>query len=310
MVKSNRDYRDNLAKEMRNKYNERNEQLEQIDKLPLTEAVKKSARKDIMEAFYKEMEEFKKRPWYEEAKKTHLEEIKAKVWLNEAKKEKERLQKEYEEKMAKADENIADKTKSYEDAQIAHRWEIEYWEIKKELIWNYEAVEDDLLKNHLNVKENSEYMWLKWKEIHLTIPAVWKFKWFKFDCFISDDDFNFVKVDEDKSAYGKKSDHFYEIDDLCKLWEALQSYFEEYNAKCYISSFKISEWSIKNILTTTVWMKILSHILWARRVILKEYDEFCEENYFYNYEYSSVTRTIFLNQEEKNQKEKLVLKIQ
>lgn len=122
---TNKEFRSDLAKEMRDKYDERNEQLEQIDKLPLTEPVKESAKKEIMDNFYKEMDEMKTRPWFEEARKTHLEEIKARIKLAKSKQEKERLQKEYEEKLAKADEDIAESTKGYEDAQIAHRGKIE-----------------------------------------------------------------------------------------------------------------------------------------------------------------------------------------
>lgn len=122
---TNKKFRDDLAKEMRDKYNERNEKLEQAEKSSFSSGLKEQMKKEIMDNFTKEMDEMKSRPWYEDAKKTHLEEIKSKIWVNAAKKEKERLQKEYEEKLAKADEDIADKNKAYEDAKIAHRWEVE-----------------------------------------------------------------------------------------------------------------------------------------------------------------------------------------
>lgn len=100
MTKTNREFRSDLAREMRDKRKERNEQLRQIYKLPISESVKESAKKDIMETFYKQTEEFKSRPWYADAKKTHLDQIKAKIKFNKAKKE-------------------------YEDAQIAHGWAME-----------------------------------------------------------------------------------------------------------------------------------------------------------------------------------------
>lgn len=125
MVKTNKEIRSDFSKEMRDKYDERNEELERIGKSPYSEWLKEQMRKEIMDNFYKEMDEMKTRPWYEESRKTHLQEIKAKIKLGKSKKEKERLQKEYEEKLAKADEDIADKNKAYEDAQIAHRWEVE-----------------------------------------------------------------------------------------------------------------------------------------------------------------------------------------
>lgn len=157
---TNKEFRSDLAKEMRDKYDERNEQLEQIDKLPLTEPVKESAKKEIMDNFYKEMDEMKTRPWFEEARKTHLEEIKARIKLAKSKQEKERLQKEYEEKLAKADEDIAESTKGYEDAQIAHRGKIEddwnvseNWEIPQDLK-DYRQAWQEKIKNIISdVKE-------------------------------------------------------------------------------------------------------------------------------------------------------------
>ena len=122
---TNKKFRDDLAKEMRDKYNERNEKLEQAENLSFSDGLKEQMKKEIMENFDQEMEEMKSRPGYEKARKTHLEEIKARIKLAKSKQEKERLQKEYEEKLAKADEDIAESTKGYEDAQIAHRGKIE-----------------------------------------------------------------------------------------------------------------------------------------------------------------------------------------
>lgn len=150
---TNKKFRDDLAKEMRDKYKERNEKLEQAEKSSFSSGLKEQMKKEIMDNFTKEMDEMKSRPWYEEAKKTHLEEIKAKIWVNAAKKEKERLQKEYEEKLARADEDIADKNKAYEDAQIAHRWEVE-----QKITKNSDNTEDSEIPQELaDFRE-------KWKE--------------------------------------------------------------------------------------------------------------------------------------------------
>lgn len=125
MTKTNREFRSDLAKEMRDKRKERDEQLKQIDKLPLSEPVKESAKKDIMEAFYKQMEEFKNRPWYEEARKTHFEESKAKLKLNKVRLGKDKLQKEYEEKMEKINKDILVSENEYKGSKIANEWTAE-----------------------------------------------------------------------------------------------------------------------------------------------------------------------------------------
>lgn len=104
---TNKEFRSDLAKEMWDKYNERNEKLGQVEKSSFSDWLKGQMRKEIMENFNKEIDEMKSRPWYEEARRTHLEEIKTKI------------------KLAKSKKEYEDSLKAYEDAQIAHRWEIE-----------------------------------------------------------------------------------------------------------------------------------------------------------------------------------------
>lgn len=107
MVKTNQEFRSDIAKEMRDKYNERNEKLEQAEKSFFTDGLKEQMKTEIMDNFTKEMDEMKPRPWYEEAKKTHLEEMKAKI------------------KLAKSKKGYEDSLKVYKEAQIAHRWEVD-----------------------------------------------------------------------------------------------------------------------------------------------------------------------------------------
>ena len=171
MAKTNKELRSDLAKEMRDKYNEADEQLQKIDKSPFSEWVKTLMKQEIMNNFGAQTREMKNRPWYEEARRTYLDEIKAKKWVEAAKAEKERLLKEYEEKLAKADEDIAESNNSYENAQIAHRGKVEdnvesksenYWEIPQELKkyrrdWGFEitsitgVVKDRIIKAAENI---------------------------------------------------------------------------------------------------------------------------------------------------------------
>ena len=62
MAKTNREFRSDIAREMLDKRKERDEQLRQIDKLPIPKELKEMNRKAIMDNFYAEIDEIKKRP--------------------------------------------------------------------------------------------------------------------------------------------------------------------------------------------------------------------------------------------------------
>ncbi len=122
MAKTNKEFRSDLAKEMRDKRKERDAQLEQIEKSQFSEWLKENMRKEIKENFEREIDEMKNRPWYEEARKTHLDEIKSKSNVKKAKAEKERLQKESEdqtewtkEKSVKIPQKLSDYRKAWKE---------------------------------------------------------------------------------------------------------------------------------------------------------------------------------------------------
>ncbi len=145
MEKTNAAKRSDRAKEMRDKYDERNEQLSNIENLPLRELSKESTRKEIMENFDNQMAEFKARPWYEEARQTLLAEIQTKVKLAKSKKEKEKLQKEYEEKLAASDEKIKNSSKICKNAVKSH------WSNIESVRWKKKAIIKDLRDNYTTV---------------------------------------------------------------------------------------------------------------------------------------------------------------
>lgn len=95
--------------------------------------------------------------------------------------------------------------------------------ISEALVWNTEAILDDLKKNHVKVEKNVEMMWYEWKKIHINLPAVWNFKWFKFDCFVSN--LPITRKDfEENPEFEKKS---YSMDDISKLLYAMNEYMIE-----------------------------------------------------------------------------------
>lgn len=66
-TKTHKEFRSDLARKMRDKINERDKQLRQIDWLSVSGEVKEQKVKEIMEIFNKEIEEMKKDPQYDEA---------------------------------------------------------------------------------------------------------------------------------------------------------------------------------------------------------------------------------------------------
>ena len=98
---SYKQFRSELAKEMKKLHDERLEQLEKLDSLLISEKLKEEARKQIFNEFTKKIEEISERPWYLEAKEAHI-----------AENRKQFLQKKYE----KAIKDVMIKEKIFEDA--------------------------------------------------------------------------------------------------------------------------------------------------------------------------------------------------
>lgn len=250
---TNKNFRDDLAKEMRDKYNERNEKLEQAEKSSFSSGLKEQMKKEIMDNFTKEMDEMKTKPWYEEARKTHLQEIKARIKLAKSKKEKENLQKEYEEKMAKADENIVESTKAYEEAQIAHRGkveemsenggELEEGEIPQELKDFREAWKERIIgidnKSKEKIIKAAEKIPVK-VETESDGSRLIEFKlWWK-RWKILDPKLNSHSDDEYK--YSLNRDSIKHIDDTVKLWWMRWDDVEEWNNEKLKEYVKEKQW--------------------------------------------------------------------
>ena len=98
---SYKQFRSELAKQMKKLHDERLEQLEKLDSLLISEKLKEEARKQIFNEFTKKIEEISERPWYLEAKEAHI-----------AENRKQFLQKKYE----KAIKDVMIKEKIFEDA--------------------------------------------------------------------------------------------------------------------------------------------------------------------------------------------------
>lgn len=95
-----------------------------------------------------------------------------------------------------------------------------------ELIWNAEAILNDLKKNHVKEK-NVEEMGYQWKRVYIDFPAVGSFKWFKFDYFVSEDK---ISKDELKSN-PKLKEKLHSFSEIWKLLQAMNSYMKEFGVK-------------------------------------------------------------------------------
>lgn len=144
MENSSKTLRDTLALQMREKLKERNHQLEQAEMSIFSDKLKEMMRLEIMRNFKKEIDKIMKTQWYDRARQAHLEVNRAKRNLNRAILEKENLLQEYKEKLAKADENIVESQKMYEEAEMKYKWEIQDSNIDT---WK-------VIDNNINIKNN------------------------------------------------------------------------------------------------------------------------------------------------------------
>jgi len=104
---TNKELLDEISGEMKDLHDEREKKLEEVEKSEYSDGLKKQMRKEIMDNFYAKMEEFKERPWYDDAIKSARHEWSLRWKLKKIEKQRDKIQNEYE------------------IAQIAHRWKIE-----------------------------------------------------------------------------------------------------------------------------------------------------------------------------------------
>jgi hypothetical protein len=90
-----------------------------------------------------------------------------------------------------------------------------------ELFWNRDAILKDLKENHVKVEENVWYMWQYWKKVHINLPAVWKFRRFKFDYFVSNN-----QVTKREFEIDKLEEKSYSVKDVWRLLWAMNRYMQ------------------------------------------------------------------------------------
>ncbi len=120
----------------------------------------------------------------------------------------------------------------------------ESYSLKEELVWKEDLLVNEL-KDHCtkietgkvlvkknwkftikNVKNKEDLLsWLQWKIVHIRIPAVWNFKWFDFDFFVSESDIWIDRFDFDNQKCDKVA---YSMEDFSKILDAIRGFLSEY----------------------------------------------------------------------------------
>lgn len=110
-------------------------------------------------------------------------------------------------------------------------------EISETLFWNKEAILQDLKINYVKIDDDVEMMWYKWKNFHIKLPAVWNFEWFKFDCFVSDDE-----IYKSEFEYSWLWNSSYSIIEILELFQAFNKYMNELGINM---DWDITDWDRK-----------------------------------------------------------------
>lgn len=105
--------------------------------------------------------------------------------------------------------------------ELVQKFGVEY------LFWNKEAILNDLKENHVQIKENEEMFGYKWKIVHLDLPAVGGFKWFKFDYFVSESSVRKNEFEKDLNL----EERSYSMDDIWRLLWAVNEYMKEFGVE-------------------------------------------------------------------------------
>ena len=120
---------------------------------------------------------------------------------------------------AKMDEEERIKNEEERRQEEERREESEVEKLK----WDTDAILNDLEENHVTIEHDVEMMWHEWKKVHIELPAVWDFEWFKFDCFVS---YDYV-TKEDFEAEPELEKKSYSMSDISKLLHAMNKYMAE-----------------------------------------------------------------------------------
>lgn len=165
------------------------------------------------------------------------------------------------------------------------------------MYWNKDAILNALKWNekYVRTEYDVEMMWYEWKKVHIVLPAVWNFKGYEFDYFVSED-FVAQKDFENNPELGKKS---YSMNDISKLLEAVNKFMAELGCETDWDGYKYEN-ELKLWETGTDRCKVwncLKFITWLESLYwLKDNAVFCAIGgcYFDSWKSDDITANLFL----------------
>lgn len=200
---NNAEFRSNIAGEMLALRGVKNSQIDSVNHLVwVDEYIKELARNQILENFYDDIDELRKRPWYEEAKLTLETKRKALCHRNRLILEKDKTEWAAKETEINNQE-LDDADLRLWKANLCHLWmwnkEIILKDIrnsyirinkcKKEKLWDY-WLEDPRMRDPSHFKDPPDPSFcqfkpklFEWIEFCVDLPKVWSFEWFKSKIF-------------------------------------------------------------------------------------------------------------------------------
>ena len=128
-----------------------------------------------------------------------------------------------------------------------------------------ESIIRDLKEKYVRVEDEAEMMWYRWKKVHIELPAIWDFEWFKFSYFIPKGS---VKI-SDLWQHRELADKSYSVKDVYELLHAITRYMRaswisiddsvDYDGySTYRDVFRFESWNILKSITG------FSELYWLR----------------------------------------------
>lgn len=94
---------------------------------------------------------------------------------------------------------------------------------REKTISKKESIIRDLRENYVRVENEAEMMWYRWKKVHIQLPAVWDFEWFKFSYFIPTSS---IKI-SDLWQHSELTEKSYSVKEVYELLHAITIYMRE-----------------------------------------------------------------------------------
>lgn len=219
-----KDVYDGYIGEFKNAKQKQDEEIAELESLWLVWDELESKKRKIVDAFLQKTRGLRSDPKYQEA-------MKSRHRLITAEKKYFALKKDYEEEIVDSFEEwekIEEEAIEWE-SETLFKWgektEVEKKiqnteEIPDEIMWDEDKIIAYIKNRFIDIEENINYMWFNWKKIHLNLPVIWDFEWFKFNAFVSSSSMSKADFDLNQNLEEKS----YSKDEICGLLSAINKF--------------------------------------------------------------------------------------